>query len=318
MKKPKIKILSPISHIGEAEDLIRAGADEFYCGLFLNGHRFSSPRSPDNSKTSFTFETLEQFLKMAKKRGKDVFLALNNPIYKPDEWKVVKKNLRRLKKLDLDGVIVANFDLLEEFKGLGLNLAASSYFEAKNEETVRVLEEFGATRVIFDRQITLSDLAIARKFPQMEFEVFIIGGACRSIINYCHSMAELNKKDPKFGHLCWDKVRVRNEKGRLQKKTAETIAARLTTKGHYSCCGICALPDFAKNNITSLKIIGRDYPTDIKLKNLKMVKKGVEMLGEDLSDEEYRRRAKKLYREIFGVPCQFCFYPHFKNNGKSR
>jgi len=202
MKKQRMKILCPINKLEEARPLIKAGADEFYCGLLLGQHRTSCTRTADPKLDSMTFDELKELIAIARGENKEVFLAFNRTIYSPEEWRELKKNVTKIKKLDLAGVIAANLDLLAEFKGSKFKLAASSFFEAKNHETVQALKEFGAQRIIFDRQIDLVDLGVVSIFPELEFEAFIMMGACRSLANYCQGIVP---KNGRIGHLCQNK-----------------------------------------------------------------------------------------------------------------
>jgi len=317
-----MKILSPIDKIEEALPLIKAGADEFYCGILIGNKNFSTMRSSSLKKSNLSgFGTLRKLVKLVKKKEKKIFLALNDSFINPRQSEVIERNLDKIKESGIDGIIIGNIDLMNRLKKSGLEIIASSLLETKNEETVRFLnEKFKVKRIILDRQITLDDIKnITSRFPKMEFESFIIEGGCRSLISACrrHLVTRkeyLDKKLSWFPHLCWFDFSIENKKiPFFSSKDKKVIAGRLTMP--YKCCGACALFQFQKYGITSVKIVGRGFSTVRKVKNIKFIRDALNILERSYREEDFYRKTEKLFEKTFHKKCQrqYCYYPHFFN-----
>ena len=78
-------------------------------------------------------------------------------------------------------------------------------------------------------------------------------------------------------------------------------------------CGLCALFDFRQCNIASVKIVGRGYPTEVKVKGVRLVKGALDFLMKDYSRARFYEATENIFEEIMGEQCkrQGCYYPHF-------
>jgi collagenase-like PrtC family protease len=77
-------------------------------------------------------------------------------------------------------------------------------------------------------------------------------------------------------------------------------------------CGACALPEFEEMGIESVKIVGRGNSTTKKITDVRFIRTLLDLLErEKLSREEYRKVAKNLYQNTYGLPCRIyaCYYP---------
>lgn len=310
----KIKILSPIDRVSEALPLIRAGADEFYAGVLISKKNFSSVRVADQSKFNLpNMSQLVKLVKLLKKHKKKIYVTLNHPCLSKMDDEIINFNLKKLKESGVDGIIIGSLDLISKVKKQKLKPIASSYFEAKNEETVSFLRELGIKRVILDRQINLTDLNnITRKFPSMELETFVMASACRSLASACHNFSVLKKASAKkFVHMCDVDFSISSSKNGLSKNKGKEIAQKL--KRPPNACGACALYYFQKFSITSVKLVGRGFSTERKVENTKYVKKAISILKKKVSLNTFFAEVEFLFQRTFGRKCfrKYCYYPHF-------
>jgi len=334
MKKEQIKILSPVDRIEEVLPLIKAGADEFFCGFLIRGEIFSSIRESvkrisDNKYdySKFNASSLDEFIALArliKSKGKKIFLALNSPFLDESKIKIAEDIINRIKNLNIDGVIISDLRLVNILKNAGMNMVASSYLEVKNEEAVKYLIVAGFKRIIFDRQVTLADIKIIKKYPQMEFETFVLHSGCRSLGGYCcRGYILADKKQLKnikmSSHPCCGIYKIANRQ-KIKKPdlsiNKNIIAGRLTMPANI--CGACAIYQFKKYGITSIKIVGRGYPTDKKITSVKFIKKCLSLSEQFKNKKDYYKETRRLFEHTFnalneGCLEKECYYPHFFN-----
>lgn len=130
-------------------------------------------------------------------------------------------------------------------------------------------------------------------------------------------LANLVKQTGYMGCLpaCWLSydVKIKPKSKDLKVKTArERISNSYSFKYMVQvACGICALYDFNKFNITSIKIVGRDNATHDKVKYVQFLKKALDLLNKNKSREEFVESCQELYKATFNSKCLIprCYYP---------
>ncbi len=93
------------------------------------------------------------------------------------------------------------------------------------------------------------------------------------------------------------------------------MAERLSFAPFFSC-GACALWQFWKIGITSVKIAGRGRSTELKIAYVRFIKKSLDALKKSVCEDEFYREVRKLFLKTFKKNCRriYCYYPHFFNN----
>jgi putative protease len=311
----RIKILSPIDRVEEIFPLIKAGADEFYCGVLTDNINLACIRAASLENSNLLNLTeLKKLVVIVKKQNKNIFLVLNTPRDNIEVFNIIEKNISNIKKIAPDAVIVGNINLMNKLKNSKLDIIASSLLEVKNKETVRFLvEEFGVKKVILERQITIDDLdSIMFEFPRIDFEVFIMALGCRSLNSACnrHLITKSNKSGVHFCLSSFD-VGKKNKVVALDFSDKKIIADRL--KMPMPSCGACALFQFKEYPIRSVKIVGRGFLTKDKVKNVRFVRETLDMLKNNYSQNKFYQKTESLFEATFGRKCerQYCYYPHF-------
>lgn len=319
-----MKILSPIDKVEETIPLIKAGVDEFYCGVIIDEQDLGSHRKGEKNKYDYNVSNLGELAiinKLIKKQKKKIFIALNSIYLNNNKIKIIKSFVKKIEDLKVDGVIISDFRLIDFFKKTDIKMIASSFLETKNEETVKYLKNLGFDRVILDRHITYRDLEMVNKHPELEFEAFIMHTACRSMTEYCTvqpAFYDINPSKNIFHpiHACYGVYKIKKNNKKLP--LSEILTKRLTcpTIG----CGGCAIYDFNKLGIKSLKIVGRGFSSKAKIRAVEYINKCIELLERHKEKSAYSQNVKSLFAETFNKECNHeeCYYPHFiKKNGKS-
>ncbi len=174
-----LELLSPAGDFPTALAAFDAGADAVYCGLA----EFSARAFAKN----FSLEDLGSLLRVARARGKKVYVTLNTVIDEADIPSAVRL-LADLDELRPDALIVQDLGLARLVRAYfpELTLHASTQLVAHNLEGVLALKELGFTRVVLARELSLKEISsLVPRAQGLEFECFIHGALCYSLSGLC-------------------------------------------------------------------------------------------------------------------------------------
>jgi len=184
----------------------------------------------------------------------------------------------------------------------------------------------------------------------IEFEIFIMNSGCKNIDGFCtfhhgvneiihpgtwnffkklgfdHYLLELVRKAPfglsrriKSGVFGIDSACLLNYKvsplsGELPGEDASSMIKAVSSSFNliYGAdpCGVCDLYKLNKIGVDSLKIVGRNYPSSKKIRDVKFLKKLLLYLEQNpgISEEEFRENSKLWYKAAYKVNCDnFCY-----------
>ena len=269
-------------HIKEIEPLSLLGADEFYCGvkrihspsLLLNVNR----RCMDDLSRRCnlrSYDELKAALEISHSLGRKVFLTLNEN-YTRHQFKQVLKELEEISKIDVDGLIVTDLNLILELqKNYGnIPIHISMLSTVFNSECVKFYKGLGASRIIFPRSIFVDELkSIRKKCPDIELETFIDYFIhCPNVEGFCSSIHNLN---PLIPTLCGREYLFRvNAREEIPPETNST-------------CRLCNVYDYLKIGIDAMKLTGREYPFQVVYVSLYIVKELVKLARRSKSKQEF-------------------------------
>ncbi len=326
-----MKILAPISSPDETEDLLKAGADELYCGLLTEEWRrayanIGSPNRREYARANLTnYTQLQEIIGCASKYNVKVFLTLNER-YSEGQYPVVMEQAKRATALGVDGFILADLGLLRLLKEKGLNVSVSMSTGSAvfNSESAKFFKSLGTHSVTLPRHLSLGEIKeIVTKNPDMRFEIFILNGACRYADGFCtfiHGVEEFN--NPKTSEMiyrssaCYLNYDVAFENNFLKQETnfdiAEKIRSSFKLYHGVKNCALCFLPEFKEWGIYGLKIVGREDSKSSKVKDTQFVKALLTYLKKRRCDKkEFRRYTKELFWSTYHFKCnKSCYYEY--------
>ncbi len=320
-----MKVLAPIRELGELEMLAAAGAEELYCGMVprewmdrYTGAVWLNRRSPKGGSLE-TWSEMRALADAARRAGLPVFATINAPYYTAEQLPLVMELARRLSEdCGLDALIVTDVNLLVRLseERLSAKLHVSSVAAALNTEALRFLLNFGPSRVILPRSLTLEEIAGVRGAlgDAVELEVFMLNDGCAFEEGFCatthhHSVGafctDLSGMDADFE---WHAPVFTNRRRQwLRRNLADYRewvwylngnGCGATPKGlPYGPCGLCAIPDLARIGVASLKIVGREASAFKKLASVKMVRDVVDRVRGGASKLHAIERARALRNE---------------------
>ena len=177
----KVELLLPAGSIEKLDYAINYGADAIYLGMVDFSLR--TMRKGD----VITAENLKKAIDLAHSYGKKVYMTLN--IYAYDEdIKNLYDCIDVIKDARPDALIVSDFGILNIIKNKlpDIDIHISTQTNTLNSEAVKFWRDFGATRVILARELSIKQIAQIRKnVPDIELEVFVHGAQCVSLSGRC-------------------------------------------------------------------------------------------------------------------------------------
>lgn len=192
-------------------------------------------------------------IKYAKLRNVSVHLTLNTLI-KNEEFENAVNLAIDAYNLGVDAIIIQDLGLatylLKNYPEIPLH--ASTQMTVHNLDGVKQLENFGFSRVVLSRELSINEIEYIRKNTKTELEVFIHGALCISYSGQCLLSSMIGGRSGNRG-LCAQPCRLPYE---LVENNTKTI-----DKGYLMSprdnCALEFLPELIKLGIDSFKIEGR-------------------------------------------------------------
>lgn len=244
------ELLAPAGGFDAACAAFLYGADAVYLGL----PRFSARAEAEN----FTSGDLRKIIGYARSFSvpKKVYITLNTLIFEK-EREALLESLALLDELEADGVIVQDLGLAGILRRYfpKIPLHASTQLACHSTAGAKALKDFGFTRVVTARELSLDEAAAIGKNAGIEVEVFIHGALCYSYSGLCLFSALATGRSGNRGrcaYCCRDEFTPLDKNGRpLQ---ADSRSHPFSMRDLSTLSEIEAL---CQPGIVSLKIEGR-------------------------------------------------------------
>ena len=254
----EMELLSPAGSFEGLKAAVSAGADAVYLG----GDRFGARAYARN----FSPEELLAAIDYVHLRGKRLYLTVNT-LLKNTELKDVVPYLEPLYEQGLDAVLVQDFGVLkrihEAFPDLPIH--ASTQMTVTGSRGMNFLSQFGVTRVVPARELSLEELTQMHQESPLEIETFVHGALCYSISGMCLHSSLIGGRSGNRGR-CAQPCRLNYEAGPVKGKKKQAYGNKEArpdmTKpccllSMKDLCGIDLLPELMAAGVSSLKIEGR-------------------------------------------------------------
>jgi len=342
-----MKIVSPLSNINELNDIIREGPDEIYFGMLGNEWLTQYTNVISMNSREFrhantkSIEEVNIISKVCRRKNIKTSFTLNSPNYSSEQLEYIKT---LLKKIKVDNVIVADIGLIQilntQFPNFDIHI--STLAAVLNVDAIHFFKDLGASRIIMPRHLRIQEILQMRKdVKHIELEIFCLNQSCINIDGFCtylHGIKEMINPKTKFS----TKDSIADSFSKLipiaiQKR----LRYLLETSGGCACrenykisdgnkvrydtynphvksgvkCAACALKKLQNSNNIFLKIVGREYSTEKKLKDLLFLKNVVKELYRN--ESSYLQFCRRVHQKTFQEKCTpiKCYYQ--KKNGKS-
>lgn len=188
------EILAPVGAEEQLKAAVRCGANAVYLGT----GNFNARRNAEN----FTADTLKNTVDYCHLRNVKVYITLNTLIF-DKELTDIYDTIEKIAKSGADAVIVQDFAVANAVKQIcpQLPLHASTQMAVHNTSGARLLQEFGFSRVVLARELSLAEIKTIREAVDIELEVFVHGAHCMATSGNCYLSAMLGERSGNRG-LC--------------------------------------------------------------------------------------------------------------------
>jgi U32 family peptidase len=178
------ELLAPAGEWDSLRAAVANGADAVYFGL----PRYSARARAKN----FTLDELPEAMAFLRDRNVRGYVAFNTLIYS-DELAESARHVEAIARAGADAVIVQDAGLLQLVRRMapGLPVHASTQMTQTHPAGLRMLEEWGVSRVILARELSLERICAIRAASRLELEVFVHGALCISFSGQCHASSWL-------------------------------------------------------------------------------------------------------------------------------
>src|SRR5436853_65230 len=174
------KIISPVKSVEGARRVAAAGADEVYIGVRIQGLKFMSYSGRKAACCIDNYDDLAEACSLAHAHGTEVNLAANLPFMTDILTPIVKSYIKHSVEAGVDALIIGDMGTLLLVRDMGIDLPvyASSYFVARNLESVHFLQKLGVTRLITSPDTTMEEMRGLVERSPIEVEAFVHGEGC--------------------------------------------------------------------------------------------------------------------------------------------
>lgn len=291
MRNKDFELLAPAGNLEIFKGVIESGADAVYVGGSMFGARAYA--------NNFTEEELLEAIDFAHLRGVKVYLTVNTLI-KNSEFSKLYDYLLVYYKRGLDAVIVQDLGVVKAIHEYfpSMEIHTSTQMTVTGADGVRFLSQFGVTRVVMAREVSLAEMKRIHEETGMELEAFVHGALCYSYSGQCIFSSILGGRSGNRGR-CAQPCRLPYT---VEGKKDEYI---LSLK---DMCGIKALDKLHDAGVYSLKIEGRMKQLEYACGVVKYYRSYIDS-KKPVSDADYDR-IKEL-----GNRCGFTDRYYFDHNG---
>ena len=307
LNRKSVELLAPVG----TWDALVAGVESGADAVYLGGKHFNMRMH--EGEFNFDDALLKKAIDYAHEHGVRLYITLNNLISN-EEIPALREYLAYLNEIRPDALLVQDFAVLELVHEMGITipLHTSVMMNTHNEHAIEKLKEYGITRIVVGREMTLSELSLFRERTGIEVEYFMHGDMCISESGQCIHSGVLFGQSGNRGR-CLKPCRWAYKL--IDEKTGEVLdkdgpgAYKLALK---DMCMYRAIPQLIQAGVFSFKIEGRMRPAGFIRRIVSTYRKAIDAYIADpngyTTDEEgwktlYDNRARDFTTTFaFGQP----------------
>lgn len=317
-----MKIFSPLNHGFDIKRLSTV-CDEFYVGVVdeewsaqYNGFIGYNTRSFSGTQANFPdWNTLEKAIKIASFYNCPSFLTLNAHNIAQSQLSIVKRIISDFSKIGGTGIICSELNGLELAKKEGLKAYLSTNFVLYNLNAIKyIIRTYDVDRIILSRDMMLDEIKRIRQETDREIEVFGQNLGCKFSNGLCYCTHNTKSKGMCYTSLNskWDYFGVKSRLTFLERYNADINHHIYSNYLLRNACSLCAIYDFIKIGIDSIKVVGREFPCDMIFDSCNILKKGIMAARQSSSLEEYMEWLNYNKKDLIDFDCDWgfqCYYP---------
>lgn len=245
-----VEILAPGGSYESIISAMNSGADAIYTG----GGMFGARAYADNLNQ----ERLIEIIDAAHLRGKKIYLTVNTLLKQKELQTQLIPYLKPYYEAGLDAVLVQDFGVLSKIREAfpDLPIHASTQMTVLTSEFSKWLKQFGVSRVVPARELSLDELRKIKDEVDIEVETFVHGALCYCYSGQCLMSSMIGGRSGNRGRcaqpcrLPYQFVQDGQNSGIDTKKPAYLLSLN-------DLCTLDLIPDMVDAGIDSFKIEGR-------------------------------------------------------------
>ena len=178
-RRARPEIMSPAGYWPQMHAAIEAGADAVYFGL----KHFSA-----RAKVGFALDELPQVVATLHGRGVRGYVTFNTLVF-DHELEEAARTLAAIAATGVDAIIVQDVGVAALARRIApdLEVHGSTQMSITSAEGVRLAQQFGVSRVVLARELSLAEIRAIRSQTACELEMFVHGALCVSYSGQCFS-----------------------------------------------------------------------------------------------------------------------------------
>ncbi len=171
--------MSPAGHWPQMHAAIEAGADAVYFGL----KHFTA-----RAKAGFDLDELPEAIRTLHRRGVKGFVTFNTLVF-DHELEQAEQTIAAISDSGADAIIVQDIGIAKLASQVApeLEIHGSTQMSVTSAEGAELAREFGCTRIVLARELSLRDIEKIKNQTELELEVFVHGALCVSYSGQCLS-----------------------------------------------------------------------------------------------------------------------------------
>lgn len=332
-----MKIVAGMGSIDDYVKLVKAGADEVFCGYVPYGWNSKyGTLFPLNRREVLYYNVQIGSLSDMKilKKMVDVYkvpvsITFNYLYYLEEQYEIIGNIIKDLINIGFTKFIIADIGLLLYLKEK--NIRCSIHLSGESAEinslSMDFFNQFNISRYIFHRKNSIEDMEsciINNKIKNLQYEAFILNERCHYTGAFCNSLHcdemehlckipyEMSKVNECANHFETIDMKFKLFYKEMNEKSLEEDCESNEDEAENSYglgitgCGLCSLKSLQKAGITHLKVVGRGNFIKNMEKDVKSLKKAI-IMSDDIDDiESYERKVKDM---LFHRRCsRQCYY----------
>jgi len=304
----KVNILAPAGNFESLMAAANAGADEVYFGIGDLNMRAAGANN-------FEINDLEKISKICREKNIQTWVTLNTVVY-DEEIEVIKKTLKKIKEVKINGIIEADLAVIKEANILEIEVCASTQMSVSNLETVKILSKW-VDRIVLARELNLEQIKKiiegikeekikGPKGKLIEIEVFGHGAMCVAISGRCQMSlytSNLSANRGKCVQMCRRKYEVKDvDSGK------ELVLDNNLVMSRSDLCTIGLLEKLVETGIKTIKIEGRARSADYVDTVIKVYKEALELIKVNKYAKEEKAKLMDKLKTVFNRGFSSGFY----------
>lgn len=279
-----VEILAPAGSFESLCGAINGGCDAVYLG----GSHFGARAFAEN----FDEESMLRAIDYVHTYDKKIYLTVNTLLHNQEIEEELFDYLRKYYMQGLDAVIVQDPGVLafihRNFPKLPIH--ASTQMTFTTEQGGEMLKDYGVTRFVTSRELSVEEIAHMRKRTDLEIETFVHGALCYCYSGQCFLSSMIGGRSGNRGRCA--------QPCRMEYKVSTAEGERIQSQPYIlspkDMCTLDRIPDLVDAGIDSFKIEGRMKKPEYAAYTAQLYRKYTDLYleyGENYT--EYLSRHKK-------------------------